>query len=99
MTRWIHTGLGMVLGILIGLASGHFMPCYGAEREGFASAELVIHAVDHRGRHLWSRTQIFETYRACQIARTEAVMQYWAAQDNPVDPFRQGLAIKCFQRT
>ena len=23
--------LGVILGILIGLAAGHFMPCYGAE--------------------------------------------------------------------
>lgn len=90
--RTIYTG---ALGAMIGLA----WPVCAAERDGFASAELVIHAVDHRGRHLWSRTQIFETYRACQIAKTEAVMQYWQAVDNPVEPFRQGLEVKCFQST
>ena len=86
MTRLI----GVAVGVLLGLAAP---VCAGD-----TSAELVIIAVDQEGRHLWSRTQTFETYSACQIARAELMMQYWQAMDNPIDPFRQGLKSKCYQR-
>jgi len=87
--------IGLALGALIGLA----MPVCAKEHTTIvAPVELIIVAVDHEGRHLWTRTRIFETYRAYQRARASLMVQYWRAVDNPVEPFRQGLKSKCLQR-
>ena len=90
----IHTGLGMVLvlGVLIGLASGHFMPCYGAKR---ATAELVIVHIDREGREYSRRIELYGTAIECAKARTQMIMDYWQAVDSG---YRSGMKAICFER-
>lgn len=85
-------GYGMILGVLIGLAAGHFMPCYGAER---ANAEMVIIHIDREGREYSRRTELYGTPRECAIARTEMMIQHWQAVANG---YRSGMKATCFER-
>ena len=90
--NWVVIALCMVLGILIGLAAGHFMPCYGAER---STAELVIVHIDREGREYSRRTELYRSPIECAIKRTEIMILYWQAVGNG---YRSGMKAICFER-
>jgi len=93
MTRWAVIALSLAGGILIGLASGHFMPCYGAER---ANAELIVVHIDREGREYSRQGRLFRSPIECEIVRVEVMVQYWQAVRWG---YRSGMKAVCIQRT
>ena len=93
MTRLAAIALSLAGGILIGLASGHFMPCYGAER---ASAELVVVHIDREGREYSRQERLFRSKRECEIERVKIVVEYWKAVRGG---YRSGMRAICIQKT
>jgi hypothetical protein len=92
MSRWIIIGVSLAGGILIGLASGHFMPCYGAE---MASAELIVVHIDREGREYSRQERLFRSPRECEIARVQTIVDYWQAVSSG---YRSGMKAICIQK-